>query len=42
MVQLVVVVVMGEEDHVQGKVALGLLIQVVPEVATVLPYHCTT
>ena len=38
MVQLVVVVVMGEEDHVQGKVALDLQIQMVQEVATVLPH----
>ena len=42
MVQLVVVVVPGEEDPVQGKVALDLLIQVVQEVATVLPHHCST
>ena len=36
--QLVVVVVLGEEGPLQGKVALDLQIQMVQEVATVLPH----
>ena len=40
--QRVVVMVLGEEDPLQGKVALDLLIQVVQEAATVLPHHCST
>lgn len=42
LVRLVVVVVLGEGDRLRGKVAPDLLIQVVQEVARVLPHHCST
>jgi hypothetical protein len=39
--QLVVLTVLEEEDHPEGKVALDLLIQGVQEAATVLPHLCS-
>jgi hypothetical protein len=42
LMQLVAVTVLGEEDYLQGKVALDLLIQVVQEAAKVSPHHFST
>lgn len=39
-VQLVVVTVLGEQNYLQGKVALDLMIQMVQGAAKVSPHHC--